>query len=133
MLAGCCILDLFLRFRSLRTSPQQALIFLYHIVLSILSRIRSVLAFWFSEPYNERVREDLEDPRLLHPDAKRCYIFPDKGLMFAWEAPQEREGEEVCERKEFEIQRDGLDARERWSAEQERYWMGIEEAWERRR
>lgn len=116
----------------IRDSPQQAFQFLYLVILSIVSRLMSILVVWFSEPYNERVREDLQDPRLLHVDAKRCYIFPDKGLMFAWEAPREREGEEVCERKEFEIQRAGLDARERWSAEQERYWTGVEEAWEKR-
>lgn len=52
--------------------------------------------------------------------------------MFAWDRPSEGEGEEVCERREFEVRRRRVDRRERWTGDQERYWLGIENAWEGR-
>lgn len=114
----------------LLASPHQLLLFIYLTLISILWRLASVLTLWFSEPLSSAVQRDLHDPHFLPADARKCYIFPEKDIMFAWDRP--REDGKVCERREFEVKRRKVDLREQWTGDQERFWLGVEEAWEGR-
>ena len=49
--------------------------------------------------------------------------------MFSWGEIGE-DGQ--AERREFRVRRKGVDARGRWTGDQERYWMSIEGVWEGR-
>lgn len=115
---------------TLVTSPHRLLVFIYLTIIAIIWRLSSVLTLWFSEPLSSHVQRDLHDPQLLPPDARKCYIFPESDIMFAWDRPAH--AEEVCERRDFEVKRRRVDGRERWTGDQERYWLGIENAWEGR-
>ncbi|KAF2173828.1 hypothetical protein M409DRAFT_16098 [Zasmidium cellare ATCC 36951] len=115
---------------TLIASPQRLLIFIYLTIIAIIWRLASVLTLWFSEPLSSHVQRDLHDPQLLPADARKCYIFPERDIMFAWDRPSH--AEEVCERQDFEVKRRRVDGRERWTGDQERYWLGIENAWEGR-
>ncbi|KAK4498164.1 hypothetical protein PRZ48_010820 [Zasmidium cellare] len=115
---------------TLLTSPHRLLVFIYLTITAIIWRLASVLTLWFSEPLSSHVQRDLHDPQLLPADARKCYIFPERDIMFAWDRPGH--AEEVCERRDFEVRRGRVDGRERWTGDQERYWLGIENAWEGR-
>lgn len=114
---------------AIKTSPSLLPLFLYATLCALFWRLVSVLTLWFAEPYAAPVRRDLHDPAYVPADARQCYIFPEKDVMFAWDRPSGVEGEE-CERKDFRVRRSEVGARERWTGDQERYWLGVENAWE---
>jgi len=113
---------------SYRMTPEQLLVSVYLTLLGIFWRLASVLAFWYSEPFNDQVQRDLHDPHLLPANTRKSYIFPERDVMWAWDRPTDQE--EVCERQEFGVKRWRVDQPHIWSGDQERYWLGIENAWE---
>lgn len=90
----------------------------------------SASANYYGHSVSGQVRRDLADPQLLPADARRCYIFPEKDIMFAWDLPKGADG--VVDRQDFAVMRHLVDLEQRWSGDQERYWLGIENAWEGR-
>ncbi|EME42053.1 hypothetical protein DOTSEDRAFT_72971 [Dothistroma septosporum NZE10] len=104
--------------------------FLFLCVTSLFWTLVSVLTLWFSEPYSEQVRQDLHNPTLLPATARKCYIFPEHDLMFAWDSPTD--DDELCLRQEFHVRRNSIDQKQQWTSNQERYWLGIENAWDGR-
>lgn len=76
------------------------------------------------------VRRDLWDPELLPAEARKCYVFAEKDVVFSWREARdpERKGEGM-ERKEWAVKRDAVDRAGRWAGDEERYWLGIEDVW----
>ena len=92
----------------------------------------SSLTFWHAERRARQTQRDLKDPFLLPTEARKCYIFAAKDLMFTWcDSPVERPDEKL-ERQEYAVKRSSIDEKGRWTGDQERYWLGIENAWEGR-
>ncbi|KAJ9627117.1 hypothetical protein H2203_003578 [Taxawa tesnikishii (nom. ined.)] len=73
---------------------------------------------------------DLWDPELLPAEARKCYVFAEKDVVFSWREARdpERKGEGM-ERKEWAVKRDAVDRAGRWAGDEERYWLGIEDVW----
>ncbi|KXS99008.1 hypothetical protein AC578_6158 [Pseudocercospora eumusae] len=100
---------------------------LFNFLLAPCLHIWATLILWFSEPLSDDVRRDLE---ALCGEARWKWIFPGRDVMFVrnagdWEDEESRElavGER-CQRRERSV---------KWSAGQERYWAGVESAWEGR-
>ena len=115
-------------YQILRRSPAQLFTFLWICLTSIFWRIASVMTCWFSESHHTQVRCDLNDPGLLPAAAKKCYIFPTDDLMFAWDTSTH--DDELCQRQDFRVRRNSIDHKQQWTSNQERYWLGIENAWD---
>jgi hypothetical protein len=115
---------------TLRTAPCQLFTFLFLALLCLWSSFVALLTLWFAEPFSTRVRQDLYDPEILREGAKKCYVFPEKDVMFAWDDEEDADEGGMCERKEFLVKRADVGRKDsRWSGDQERYWGGIENAW----
>jgi len=95
----------------------------------------STLTFWHTERRARQTQRDLQDPFLLPADARKCYIFAAKDLMFTWcDSPvgERASHDNGLERQEYAVKRSSIDEKGRWTGDQERYWLGIENAWEGR-
>ncbi|KAI7349528.1 hypothetical protein KC354_g13197 [Hortaea werneckii] len=99
-------------------------------------RLLSTIAFWTFDRRCQQNRRDLNDPDLLPEDARKCYIFAEKDIMFTWQdtAGQDDDADdEEDERQDFAVKRTSIDEEgSRWTGDQERYWLGIENVWEGR-
>lgn len=112
-----------------------------------------LLAFWMAlQEYmwflpldrdTGQIHQDLNNPFLLPKEARKCFIFAQRGLMLTWmkrtlPKPKYNEpysfelNDEPDERREYAIKRSSIDQQGRWSGDQERYWSGIEGVWEGR-
>ncbi|KAK5014052.1 hypothetical protein BJ546DRAFT_5760 [Cryomyces antarcticus] len=78
-----------------------------------------------------KVRQDLNDPKLIPDSVRWCYVLPGSQLLFSW-ADSGEEFREV-EQKEWSVKREKVDDMSRWSGDEERYWGGIESVWEGRK
>ncbi|KAK3110424.1 hypothetical protein LTR53_015296, partial [Teratosphaeriaceae sp. CCFEE 6253] len=76
-------------------------------------------------------RRDLHDPYYLPPDARKCYVFAEKDLMFSWHGSPVQDDEE-CVRDDVSVNRTSIDEKGKWTSDQERYWLGIENVWDGR-
>lgn len=114
--------------QTLQRSPHLMLLFLWLCVVALLQYLVAILTYCYAEPYSAQIRKDLCDPNLLPSDASRCYIFPDKDIMFAWPHASNEDG--ALDRQEFAVTRHLIDRERRWSGDQERYWLGIENTWD---
>ncbi|TKA30479.1 hypothetical protein B0A50_02707 [Salinomyces thailandicus] len=95
-------------------------------------RILSTIAFWSFDRRCQQNRRDLNDPDLLPEDARKCYIFSEKDIMFTWQDNAVNDNDED-ERQDFAVKRTSIDEQGgRWTGDQERYWLGIENVWEGR-
>lgn len=93
--------------------------FLAHLV----AYISSIFTATNTEILAHRVGTDLNDADLVGEKVFRCYMLKSQGLLFSWKGDQ---------RREFEVKRDRVDGLGRWNGDEERFWLGIEDAWERR-
>lgn len=123
--------------RSLRSKPSTICLFLFYSLYAFFSQILSTLTSWLSDPFSTRVRQDLYDPTLLCQDARKCYIFAERDVMFAWDRKTTRGEEGENEDSGYlkvthSVRRKSVDCEERWTGDQERYWLGVENAWEGR-
>ena len=119
-------------------SPQRLLIFIHAALWTIYSFLLSLLTLGHSDTASERVRSGLHDPALVPSDARKVYIWAARDLMFSWRSPtphrqhdqQTDSISDECDRYEYAVKRSTVDEKGRWTGNQERYWSGIEQAWE---
>lgn len=110
-------------------NPSQILLLAYLALLSIWTFFASVMAMWEDEASTSRIRDDLTNPKLLSPSARKCFVFAHQDVMFSWGEIGE-DGQAA--RQEYKVKRKGVDTSGRWTGDQERYWMSIEGVWEGR-
>nr|POE51145.1 hypothetical protein CFP56_70522 [Quercus suber] len=94
-------------------------------------RVLWLLFFWQTEDRICQNRYDLNDPTLIPALATKCYIFASSDLMFSWSEKFSRDDGELV-RQDYAIRRSSVDDKGRWTVDQERYWLGIESAWDAR-
>lgn len=112
-------------------SPRLLFAALFTIMTLFYIRLLSTLTFWQFDRRCQQNRRDLNDPSLLPAEAAKCYIFSEKDLMFSWhDSPVQNEEED--ERQDFAVKRTSIDEKGRWTGDQERYWLGIENVWDGR-
>jgi len=117
--------------QSARSSPRTLLAAMYVLMTVFYIRLLSTISFWTFDRRCQQNRRDLNDPTLLPADARKCYIFSEKDLMFSWcDSPVADEDED--ERQDFRVKRTSIDKKGRWTGDQERYWLGIENVWDGR-
>lgn len=73
-----------------------------------------------------RTFEDLNDPSLTSNEARKCYVFDETSKMFFWSHPKKQGPSETYERSDYDVRRNTVGRMGRWSTDQERYWLGIE-------
>ena len=113
-------------------SPRLFFAAIYMLFMVCYIRMFSTFAFWSFDQRCQQNRRDLNDPDLLPEDARKCYIFADKDLMFTWQDSFVNNDDED-ERQDFTVKRTCVDEKaNRWSGDQERYWLGIDNVWEGR-
>jgi hypothetical protein len=118
-------------FHAARQSPQLLLAFLYILLTVIYVRLISTINFWQFERRCRQNRHDLNDPYLISPEAKKCYIFEESDLMFTWRDRLTKEhDDEESVRDDITVKRTSIDDKgQRWTGDQERYWLGIDNVW----
>lgn len=89
------------------------------------------LSFWHTPDSICQNHYDLNDASLIPADARKCYIFTASNLMFSWSDRAARDEGELV-RQDYAIRRNSVDEKGRWTGDQERYWLGIESAWDGR-
>lgn len=114
--------------RSAKQSPALLLAFIYIMMTVVFIRLFSTINYWQFEQRCRQNRYDLNDTNLLPPDASKCYIFAEKDLMFSWHDSEAKVDEE-CIRDDISVKRTSIDDKGRWTSDQERYWLGIENVW----
>lgn len=87
-----------------------------------------MLTFWRSNAESYQVQQDLQDPLLVPHDVRRCYVFAEKDVIFSWTTPNADNDE--AERTEYPCKRTSIDKGGKWDGNKERYWLGIEGAWD---
>lgn len=124
-------------------SPQRVLIRTYTLLWTVYAFLLSFFTLGYSDTASERLRSSLHDPALVPNSARKVYIWASRDLMFSWRsghgtANRHRvpgnmvscsDGDE-CESYEYAVKRSTVDEKGRWTGNQERYWLGIESAWE---
>ncbi|KAK5115584.1 hypothetical protein LTR62_001243 [Meristemomyces frigidus] len=113
-------------------SPRLVLSFLYTLLTMLLVRIIATLNYFHFEQKRKQHRHDLNNPYLIPPQARKCYIFETKDLMFSWHdtvAEHLRGDEECVLRDDMNVKRTSVDDRGKLSGDQERYWEGIDNCW----
>ncbi|KAK4539551.1 hypothetical protein LTR36_010828 [Oleoguttula mirabilis] len=113
------------------SSPRLLLASLYVLMTVFYIRMLSTLTFWHFNRRCQQNRQDLNDTSLLPADARKCYIFSDKDLMFSW-CDSSVVGDYEDERQDYSVKRNSVDEKGRWTGDQERYWLGIENVWDDR-
>ncbi|KAK1068064.1 hypothetical protein LTR12_005498 [Friedmanniomyces endolithicus] len=115
--------------RTATRSPQLLLAFLYILLTVVYIRVVSTINYWQYDARCRQNRHDLNDPYLLPHEARKCYIFAEKDLMFSWHDSPAQDDEE-CVRDDVLVKRTGIDEKGKWTSDQERYWLGIENVWD---
>ncbi|KAK1089017.1 hypothetical protein LTR33_000264 [Friedmanniomyces endolithicus] len=115
--------------RTATRSPQLLLAFLYILLTVVYIRVVSTINYWQYDARCRQNRHGLNDPYLLPHEARKCYIFAEKDLMFSWHDSQDQDDEE-CVRDDVSVKRTDIDAKGKWTSDQERYWQGIENVWD---
>ncbi|KAK5137955.1 hypothetical protein LTR08_005751 [Meristemomyces frigidus] len=117
--------------RSASRSPRVIIAALYTLMTLFYIRFLSTITFWQFDRRCKQNRQDLNDSSLLPSDTKKCYVFSEKDLMFSWhDSPVPDEDED--ERQDYSVKRTSIDEKGRWTGDQERYWLGIENVWDGR-
>lgn len=127
-------------------SPQRLLMLAYTTIWTIYAFLLSFLTLGHSDTASERLRSGLHDPTLVPRDARKVYIWAARDIMFSWrsstsggaKANQNQQTPaasvaadgDACESYEYAVKRSTVDEKGRWTGNQERYWLGIENAWE---
>ena len=119
---------LFPSFDTSTRTPRKLLELIYLAIVVVMIRFWSVLAFWNSETASDKLRHDLNSADLLPANVAKCYVWPDRDVMSTWSLSKGDDDE--CEQHDYAVRRNFVDCRGRWTGDQERYWMGIEDAWE---
>ncbi|KAK5713302.1 hypothetical protein LTR17_017672 [Elasticomyces elasticus] len=119
-------------FRAATRSPQLLLAFLYILLTVVYIRVISTINYWQYDARCRQNRFDLNDPYLLPHEARKCYIFAEKDLMFSWHDNDVKADDEECVRDDVSVNRTSIDAKGKWTSDQERYWLGIENVWDGR-
>lgn len=112
----------------------------YVLFLAFWMSLQELIQLWRTDVQASRIHQDLENPSLLPAEARKCYIFAYTGVMLTWLqstlppakvcATDRADREDEC--REYSIKRTLIDQKGKWTGDQERYWMGIEGAWEGR-
>jgi hypothetical protein len=116
-------------FQAALQSPAQLMLLLYITIISFWSTLSSILRTWEHSTTTWQIRDDLTNPLLLPTDARKTFVFAQQNLMFCWGEASE-DGGEALDRQDYAVKRRSVDAKGRWTGDQERYWMGIEGVWE---
>lgn len=116
-------------------SPQRLLILAYLTLWTLYAFLLSFLTLGHSDTASEHLRRGLHDPTLVPSDARKVYIWAARDIMFSWKSGRAAEepgapGGDECESYEYAVERSRVDEKGRWTGNQERYWLGIESAWE---
>ena len=116
--------------RGAARSPHLLLAFLYILLTVAYIRIFSTINYFGFEQRCRQNRHDLNDPSLLPKEARKCYIFEEKDLMFSWHDEGKQYDDEESFRDDITVKRTSIDEKgSRWTSNQERYWLGIENVW----
>ncbi|KAH9827548.1 hypothetical protein Tdes44962_MAKER02806 [Teratosphaeria destructans] len=119
-----------LSLRASTRSPTTLLAFFAMLVTVFYVRLLATFNYWQFDRRCQQNRRDLNDPNLLPADARKCYIFSERDLMFSWhDSPSDSD---ECERDDIRVRRKSVDEKGRWTGDQERYWQGIENFWDER-
>ncbi|KAI9708303.1 MAG: hypothetical protein M1820_004007 [Bogoriella megaspora] len=117
------------------SSLQGVFAFILQTATSLIAMLFTMLPSLVGREVNEeaKVRQDLNDPKLVPRNARRCYMFPGKNMLFSWKEGVARKGDNRGEdiRKEWTVRREKV-GREGWGGDEERFWEGIEALWEGR-
>lgn len=114
-------------------SPMLLLAFLYLLAVVLYIRVFSTINFWGFEQRGKQHRHDLNNSSLLPPDARKAYVFEEKDLMFSWHDQGKKYDDEESFRDNITLSRTSVDEKSgRWTSNQERYWLGIENVWDGR-
>lgn len=97
----------------------------------VYHRILWALFFWQGEDRLCQNRHDLNDPKLIPAAATKCYMLASSNVMFSWSDKTTQDEGELT-RRDYTIRRSSVDEKGRWTGDQERYWLGIENAWDAR-
>ncbi|TKA75577.1 hypothetical protein B0A55_07934 [Friedmanniomyces simplex] len=118
-------------FRTATRSPQLLLAFLYILPMVVYIRAISTINYWQYDARCRQNRFDLNDQYLLPPEARKCYIFAEKDLMFSWNDSSIKDDDEESVRDDVSVNRTSIDDdKGKWTIDQERYWLGIENVWD---
>ncbi|KAI0009691.1 hypothetical protein F4779DRAFT_581018 [Xylariaceae sp. FL0662B] len=79
----------------------------------------------WSYEYRGDTEQALYDGHLIPSSAQRCYVCPATDVMLSW---REGTADSTSQRQEFHVKRQAVD-HPRWNSHRERYWTGIECAW----
>lgn len=115
--------------RAAQQSPFLLLSFFYIFLTMLFVRIVSTVGFWQFEQRSRQNRHDLNNPYLIPPDANKCYIFESSDLMFSWHDTGTRDHDEESIRDDISVKRTSIDEKGKLTGDQERYWLGIDNAW----
>ena len=113
-------------------SPHLLLAFLYILFTVVYIRLVSTINYWQYDARCRQNRMDLNDESLLPHEARKCYIFAEKDLMFSWHDNAATQDDEECVRDDVSVRRTSIDEKGKWTSDQERYWLGIENVWDGR-
>lgn len=111
-------------------SPPRVLAFVYAVLVALYIWILQSLSL--CERRSRQNRRDLNDDFLLPQEAKKCYIFSENDLMFTWTGTPTTADADEIERHDYAIKRKSIDESGKWTGDQERYWLGIEDVWDGR-
>ena len=115
-------------FRKATQSLQQLLGLAYLVMLLFWHAAIAIFTFWQAGQRRRRNQRDLNDPFLVPRGVRKCYIFEEADLMFSWcDSPVK--GDDEIERQDFTVKRSSIDEKGRWTGDQERYWLAIENVW----
>ncbi|KAK4904845.1 hypothetical protein LTR49_025775 [Elasticomyces elasticus] len=116
--------------RTATHSPQLLIAFLYILPTVIYIQAASTIKYWQYDARCQQSRVDLNDPYLLPQEARKCYIFAEKNLMFSWKDSSTMEDDCESVRNDICVNRTSIDVdKGRWTSNQEQYWLGIENVW----
>lgn len=117
-------------------SPQRLLLLTYTTLWTLYAFMLSFLTLGHSDTASEHLRQGLHDPNLVPSSARKVYIWAARDIMFSWKSSSSvskntaRPNDDECESYEYAVKRSTVDDKGRWTGNQERYWLGIENAWE---
>ncbi|KAK3674431.1 hypothetical protein LTR78_005517 [Recurvomyces mirabilis] len=114
---------------SIMASPYLVLSFLYTLLTMMFVRMIATLNYFHFEQRRRQNRHDLNNPFLIPPDARKCYIFEERDLMFSWHDSTQDQADEECIRDDISVKRTSIDEKGRLTGDQTRYWTGIDNVW----
>ncbi|KAM3414019.1 hypothetical protein BST61_g10681 [Cercospora zeina] len=107
---------------------RQPFLLLLCLWVSLVRMVDWMAVLWRGNRLREELWEDLNDDELMAVHTRKCYVCPEGDVMFTWDCSDSED--ESAVRWDTEVKRRSVGRGNKWSSDQERYWLGIESVWE---